>query len=175
MNSLERPTDDETAQVDEPAGAPTAAALYLIALGRLRAGHDRDAELSCRQALALDSDHADTLHLMGLLSLRAEQYDHAVDWISRAIRREPKPVYLTSLGTCLSKQGRPDEALQVFDKAVQLKPGDANLWRDLGNALGELGRTDEAILSFRHNTGKQPINAEFFSIGWAASKSRSPV
>ena len=150
MNSLERPADDETAQVDEPAGAPTAAALYVIALGRLRAGHDRDAELSCRQALALDSDHADTLHLMGLLSLRAEQYDHAVDWISRAIRREPKPVYLTSLGTCLSKQGQREEALQVFDKAVQLKPDDANLWRDLGNALGELGRTDEAILSFRH-------------------------
>src|ERR1700741_3187145 len=104
MNDPERPADEKTAQIDEPAGTPTAAALYLTALGFLRAGHPRDAEACCRDALALDADHADTLNLMGLLALQAEQYDHAVDWISRAIRQEPKPFYLTSLGTCLSRQ-----------------------------------------------------------------------
>jgi tetratricopeptide (TPR) repeat protein/ADP-heptose:LPS heptosyltransferase len=150
MNDPERPADEKTAQIDEPAGTPTAAALYLTALGFLRAGHPRDAEACCRDALALDADHADTLNLMGLLALQAEQYDHAVDWISRAIRQEPKPFYLTSLGTCLSRQGRHEEALQAFDKVVQLKPDDANLWCDLGNALVALGRTAEAILSFQH-------------------------
>lgn len=160
MNSLERPADDMTAQGDERAAAATAAALYVTALGHLRAGHFHDAELCCRQALALDGGHADTLHLMGLLSLQAEQDDQAVDWIARAIRREPKPLYLTSLGTCLSRQGRREEALQVFDKAVQLKPDEANHWRDLGNALVALGRTAEALLSFQHALKLDPQHWE---------------
>ena len=52
------------------------------------------------------------LHLMGLLSLQAKQYDLAVEWIARAIRQDPKPEYLASLGTALQQQGRHEEALQ---------------------------------------------------------------
>ena len=69
--------------------------------------------------------------------------------MSRAIRRDPKPLYLTSLGTTLLSQGRREEALQVFDKAVQLKPDDADLWRNLGDALVERDRPADAILSLQ--------------------------
>jgi tetratricopeptide (TPR) repeat protein len=124
------------------------AALYETGLALTQAGHFAEAERSCAQALALDPDHADTLHLFGLLSLQNQHYDAAVEWFSRAIRRDPKPLYLRSLGTALLRQGRREEALQVFDKALQLKPDDADLWRNLGHALSELGRADEAIMSF---------------------------
>ncbi len=87
---------------------------------------------------------------MGLLSLQAGQYDHALEWISRAIRREPKTDYLTNLGTTLLNLGRREEALAVFDKAVQLKPNDADLWRNLGNALADMRYPADAILSFQH-------------------------
>lgn len=76
--------------------------------------------------------------------------DHALEWISRAIRQEPKAVYLTSLGSTLVNQGRSDEALKAFDKAVQLKPIDADLWRNLGAVLIEVKRPADAILSFQH-------------------------
>jgi tetratricopeptide (TPR) repeat protein len=49
-------------------------------------GRYRDARLCRQQALAADPNHADTLHLMGLLSLQAKQYNHAVEWIARAIQ-----------------------------------------------------------------------------------------
>jgi Flp pilus assembly protein TadD len=91
----------------------------------------------------------DSLHLMGLLSLAANQFDHAVEWTSRAIRCDPKPLYLTSLGTALLAQARFEEALQVFDKAVQLKPDDAELWTNLGGALVKAGRPADAVLSFQ--------------------------
>jgi tetratricopeptide (TPR) repeat protein len=130
-------------------GAANPAALHEAGVRHLRAGRYLDAQICCQQSLALDGDHADTLHLQGLLSLHAKQPDQAVEWISRAIRRDPKPAYLTSLGGALLDQGRRDEALQVFDKAVQLKPDDADLWRDLGNALIEAGRSDDAILAFQ--------------------------
>ena len=98
----------------------------------------------------MDPNHADTLHLMGLLSFHAKQYDHAAEWISRAIRQEPKTDYLTNLGTTLVNQGRREEALKAFDKAVQLKPLDADLWRNLGNVLIDLERPADAMLSFQH-------------------------
>jgi tetratricopeptide (TPR) repeat protein len=125
-------------------------ALHEAGLAHYRAGRHLEAQICCQQALALDAEHAGTLHLMGLLSLQAKQYDHAVEWISRAIRQQPKTEYLTSLGTTLLHQGRRDEALKTFDKAVQLDPNDADLWSNLGNILADMQRPADAILSYQH-------------------------
>jgi tetratricopeptide (TPR) repeat protein len=126
------------------------AALYEAGLAHMQAGRQLEAQLCCRQALAADADHADTLHLMGLLSLHANQRDHAVEWIARAIRQDPRPEYLASLGTTLQQQERYAEALKAFDKAVQLRPDDAELWRQLGDILVQLARFDQALLSYQH-------------------------
>src|SRR5665213_1582267 len=141
-------------------GASTPAALYEAGLRCMQAERYLAAQICCEQALAIDSNHGGTLHLMGLLSLQAKQYDHAAEWIARAIRQEPNPIYLVSLGTTLQRQGRRDEALQVFDKAVQLKPDDAELWRNLGNVLMDLDRSDEAILTFKHVLKLDPRHAD---------------
>ncbi|MBV9563635.1 MAG: glycosyltransferase family protein [Bradyrhizobium sp.] len=125
-------------------------------MGHLRAGRVLDAQVACQQALALDASHADALHLMGLLLLSGKQHDHAVEWIARAILQEPKPEYLVSLGSVLQAQGRLDEALQAYDKAVQLRPEAAELWRHLGNVLLELKRPAEALLAFQHVTKLDP-------------------
>ena len=130
--------------------ANTPAAFYQAGLQHLRAGRNLDAQLCCQQSLAIDAGHADTLHLMGLVCLDANQHDHAIEWIARAIRQDAKAEYLTSLGTTLQQQGRHEEALKAFDKAVQLKPDVGELWKNLGNVLLDLKRPDDALLSFRH-------------------------
>jgi tetratricopeptide (TPR) repeat protein len=140
------------------ATANTPAALYRAGVEHLRAGRHLDAHICCQQALTLDAEHADTLHLMGQLSLHARQYDHALAWISRAIRREPKTEYLTSLGNTLLQQGRREDALATFDKAVQLSPNDADVWRNLGNVLAEMGRPADAVLSFQHALKLNPCH-----------------
>jgi tetratricopeptide (TPR) repeat protein len=127
----------------------TPAALYESGMRHLRAEQYLDAQLCCQQALEADPDHADTLHLMGLLSFHAAQYDLAVEWFSRANGQEAKPQYLASLGTALQNLGRFEEALEVFDKAVQLKPDVGVLWKFRGNALVKLDRRDQAILSYQ--------------------------
>jgi Flp pilus assembly protein TadD len=60
----------------------------------------------------------------------------------------------------LSRQGRHEEALKAFDKAVQLKPDDASLWKQLGDALLELQRHDHALLSFQHVLKLAPCNQD---------------
>ena len=102
--------------------ASKAGAQYKTGLRHMQEGRYLDAQACCREALAQDPRHADALHLMGLLAAQAEQLDQAVEWIANAIRLEPKPEYLASLGTTLLRQGRYEEALKVFDKAVQLGP-----------------------------------------------------
>jgi tetratricopeptide (TPR) repeat protein len=136
---------------NEPTASTTSSSgqLYQAALNHFRAGSYPDAELCCRRALAHDSDHADALHLLGILALHAGHYDQAVTWISHAIRREPRHDYLRSLGTTLLKHGRHADALQVFGKSVRLNPDRAEPWRDLGNALAAVGRRADALSSFR--------------------------
>jgi tetratricopeptide (TPR) repeat protein len=149
MNRRERRVAARTSQTASTgAGAGTPAALCEAGLRHLQMGQPLDAQLCCQQALAADSNHADALHLMGLLALHAKQYDHALEWIARAIGQDPRPEYLASLGTTLQQQGRREKALAACDKAVQLKPDDAELWKQLGNIL--LERFDHALLSFQH-------------------------
>jgi tetratricopeptide (TPR) repeat protein len=151
MNRRDRPAADRESQTaSNGAGTPVPDALYETGLGHMEAGRYLDAQICCQQALAADSSHDDALHLMGLLSFQAEQYDHAVEWIARAVRENPKPEYLSNLGRTLRRQGRNDEALKVFDKAAQLKPEDAELWTSLGKTLVDLGRPSDALLSFQH-------------------------
>src|SRR5215470_13341901 len=61
-------------------GAKTPAELHEAGLAHMQAGRPLDAQGCCQQALAIDPHHADSLHLLGLLSLHAKQYDHAVEW-----------------------------------------------------------------------------------------------
>ena len=131
-------------------GASTPDALCEAGRRHKQSGDFLGAQIYCRQALELDPDHTDALHLMGLLSLDTKQYDHALEWLTRAIRQNPKPEYLSSLGKTLRHQDRFEEALKTYDKAVQLKPDDAELWHDLGNVLADLKRPDDALLTFQH-------------------------
>jgi tetratricopeptide (TPR) repeat protein len=145
MNRRER-----RAQKKTDAGALTPAAQCEAGHRHLQSGQSLEAQLCCQRLLASDPDHAGALHLMGLIAFRAGQYDHALQWTARAIAQEPKPEYLASLGATLSKQDRREEALKAFDKAVQLNPDDAALWKQMGDALLELQRYDHALLSFQH-------------------------
>ena len=138
--------------------AAVGVALHQSVLDHLRAGRYLEAQLCCRQALEREPDNAETLYLMALVCFNAGQFDHAVEWVSQAIRREPRPAYLTLLGTALLNLKRHDDALRVFDKAVQLKPDDAALWHNLGNACIECNRPQEAIASFKRALAIDPAH-----------------
>lgn len=125
-------------------GQVTPAALCQAGFAHLKSGRLAEAELCCQQALTLDEQHPDALHLLGVLCFHAQQPDAAVEWIGRAVRQAPKAEYLLSLATVLERQGRLDDAQQHYSQALSLKPDDAGLWNHLGNLLWQLGRKDEA-------------------------------
>ena len=153
------PTKDLT---NDPTSAPPPAPEELFAAGlqHLSAGRPLDAQICCRRALEIDAGFADALHLLGLIALQAQQYDHAIEWLVRAVRQDANPDYLVTLATCLKLCGRLDEAVNVFDKAVQLRPGDAELWKHLGGALVAGERHAEALLAYQQALRLDPQHAE---------------
>ena len=108
----------------------------------------------------MDSGFADALNLMGLLSLRAEQPDHAIEWFSRAVQRDPKPLYLLSLGNTLRRQGRLEEAFKALDRAVEIDIESVEAWKALAGLLADLKRYNEATLSFQHVLKLDPRDAD---------------
>jgi Flp pilus assembly protein TadD/ADP-heptose:LPS heptosyltransferase len=160
MNFRERRADDGTEAKRPAPEARGLVVLHAAVLEHVLAGRYLEAQMVCRQALALDPENADTLHLVGVVCSEAKQFDHAVEWTLRAIGRDPKPQYLATLGTALLKSGRSEEAIKAFDKAVQLRPGDATLWWQMGDALIEAGRSSDAVLCFRHTLTLDPRNGD---------------
>src|SRR5271157_4926196 len=51
-------------------------------------------------------------------------------------------------GVALYGLGKYNEVIQAFDKAIQLKPDDADAWYNNGIALKALGRTTESNAAF---------------------------
>src|ERR1700749_617694 len=161
MNRRERrAAGRESQKPSNPSGVSTPAALYGLADRHRQAGRSLDAQLCCQQALAADANHADSLHLLGLLSLQAQQYDHAIEWTARAISSDPRANYLSTLATALLRSGRHEEALKAVEKAISLEPGNAAHWKDLGALLIDLNRADEALLGLRHALSLRPHYAD---------------
>src|ERR1700739_4256207 len=121
----------------------------------MQAGRPLDAQVCCKQALTIDPNHTDSLHLMGLLCLQAKQYDHAIEWIARANRQDPQGPYLTSLCIALTQQGLyrgglNAEAFKRFEEAIRITPGEVEIWLHHGNALANLQRPADAVTSYQH-------------------------
>jgi tetratricopeptide (TPR) repeat protein len=132
------------------AAGPDPSALYQAGIAHLRAGRMLDAQVCGQQALTADPEHADSLHLMSLLTIDAEHFDLAAEWARRAVARDPKPQYLFTLGSVLRQQKQFEEALEAFEQAARLKPEAIDLWRAVANVMVDLNRTDRAAAAFAH-------------------------
>ena len=149
MNRSEsRIADEESGRGSESSGAAVAATLCAAGHQHMQAGRHLEAQLCCQQALQANPDHVDALQLMGLLALQARQFDQAIEWIACANQRDIGTDHLYSLGIALEQQGLHELAFKAFDRGVELKPDDAELWARRSDALANLARPEEALSSY---------------------------
>jgi len=121
-----------------------------------QAGLLAQAEDCYRQVLAVQPNHADGLHLLGVLAHQGGRPETAIDLIRLALQQhDQNPVYRTNLAVVLREQGKIDEAIAECRKAIQLKPDLADAHCVLGAALHNQGKLDQSIatsrLAIRHN------------------------
>ena len=150
MNSRERRAAGKTVAGPDKAAKPDPAVLYEAGLAHLRAGRMLDAQVCAQQALTANLAHADSLHLMSLITIDAQHFDLAAEWARRAVAQEAKPQYLFTLGSVLRQQKQLEEALAAFEHAARLKPQAVDIWRAVANVMVDLNRIDRAIAAYRH-------------------------
>jgi protein O-GlcNAc transferase len=138
-------------------------ATFSEALRHHEAGRLGDAQALYRAILQEDPDHADTLHLLGLIT--AEQGDPAegAALIQRAMALAPgRAPYHNNLAFSYRMLGRAEDALREYRIAAKLRPQSAEIHNNLATALRDLGRDEEAVGHYRQAAEHAPEVAEIW-------------
>jgi Flp pilus assembly protein TadD len=66
-------------------GASPGTQMFAAAFRQFRAGQVQEAERLCRDVLSFDPGHFDSLHLLGIMALRAGRGQQAIELLGRAL------------------------------------------------------------------------------------------
>ena len=99
-----------------------------------REGRLEQAERGYRSILDAQDDHADALHLLGLVAYQRGQGKRAVSLIEQAIAAAPNNAdFHFNLGKVHKLQGHPDLAIPCYERAHRLAPKNPGTLLNLGN------------------------------------------
>jgi len=116
-----------------------------------------------RQALALEPNNADAIHMLGLIAFQSGQGDEGIRLMKIARRKNPSDVaLLVNLGAAYRNAARHAEAREVYKQAVRLKP---DLWEAQYNYAQLLYATEEfeeAIKRYRICTELDPSHPDAY-------------
>ena len=134
---------------------------FSIAIQHHQAGRLQAAEQIYRQILAVDPNHADALHLLGVIASQVGRHELAVEYIGRAVRLQGNAAFFhNNLGEAYRALHRIPEAVACYRRALELTPGAAEIHNNLGNALKDQGKPDEAVACYRRALELKPDFAE---------------
>jgi protein O-GlcNAc transferase len=137
--------------------------LFTTALQHHRAGRLHDAEALYRQILATDSNHPDSLHMLGVLAHQTGQPQLAIDLIRRAISgNSAVPAFHNNLGNALGAALRWQEAEASYRRALAWKQDYAEAHYNLGSALRAQGKFAEAVTAYGQALTLRPNHAETY-------------
>lgn len=150
-----------TTPSDHPAAPrmPTVQEAFAFALQRHSAGHLPEAEGLYRSILLSAPDHADTLHLMGVLAYQRGRPADACAWLRRAIAlHDREPNFHQNLALACRAAGRLDEAAACYGQVIALDPRRADAYANLGAVHAARGEAEKALAGWRAALGVDPAN-----------------
>lgn len=119
------------------------------ALATHQAGRLAEAEQIYRTVLAMQPDHPDALHLLGVAAAQRGELEAARDLLSRARRIDPQsPEAHVNFAGMLTALGRHEEALANYDRALVARPGFFEALHERGVTLRAMRRYEEALECF---------------------------
>ena len=137
------------------------AGLFSAGLAHHQGGRLAQAETHYRETLALQPDHADALHLLGVIASQVGRHDVGVDLIGRAIALDrTSSLYHSNHGLALAGLKRFGEAIESYDRALSLRPDTAEVRYNRGNALLALRRPREALDAYERALLARPDHVE---------------
>lgn len=157
--ALQQRPDDAGARA-ALAGARSAIALQ-AALGHHQAGRRSEARMRYQEALSLDADNIDALHLLGVLAHEEGDYDQAARMISRSLDIRPANAHAHfNLGRVRQAQGRADEALCCYGRALAHDPAHHDALTALASLHCARGEWRQAADAYRRILEHHPQSPE---------------
>lgn len=114
-----------------------------------------------RIAYALRPGHDEVLHRWSLALSKLGHYPSA-ERIARRLsaRNLDDAHWLRHVGTAVMDQDRFDEAMEIYDRVLDLDPDDGQTYKVIGSAWASQGKDDEAIESYQQALLVEPWNSE---------------
>src|ERR1700754_927514 len=119
------------------------------AMKRARAFHERgaldDAERGYGDVLQVEPEHAEALHLLGVLYFQRGRMDDADAVLSRSVEQSPSALALANHASVLVALGRREDALAQLDAALRINPAHPRALLLQAGVLMELARPGGAL------------------------------
>ena len=161
MNRQQRRATAKQGAATSAASGTKIPALYAAAITHHQAGRLAEAEPLYRAILAIDADHPESNHGLGVLAHQLGRSDLALPLIAKAIAAKgDEATFHSNYGIALKDQGRLDEAIASYRRAIALKPTFADPHNNLGNAFQDRGRLGEAVASYQRAIALKPTYAQ---------------
>ena len=141
--------------------APGTQAAFAAALRHHQTGRLEEAERLYRQILQADPNHADALHLLGVIAHQRGRNQAALELLDAAITHNGRVAsFHNNRGNVLKVLGRLDEALASYHQALTLKPDHAEAYAHVGSVLQAQGQLEAAVAAYRQALTLKPGSAE---------------
>ncbi|WP_202867559.1 tetratricopeptide repeat protein [Kribbella pittospori] len=98
------------------------------------------------------------LWLASVLTRRLGLLDEATSYAIESERVEPTDRAAIAVGYALRSQGRTDEALAAFERALSYQPRNVAVYADIAGMLGDAGRLDEGISWAERSLALDPVH-----------------
>jgi len=130
--------------------APGLSRTFRAGFAHHQAGRFGRAEALYRKVLAKDPDHADALHLLGVLAYQCGKLAPALQLIERALPALAElPDAHLNYGNALRDAGRPAEAVASYSRAIALQPDHGMAHNNLARVLIDAGALAAGLESAR--------------------------
>lgn len=138
-----------------------------VAVRAHQQGELQSAAAIYQKILTRQPNHADALHLLGVVLAETGRYDTALACIGEAIRSGgPRPAYCANLGRVFMRQQRFTEAVACFRQALRHNPLDAGVTMQLARGLAAVGNLTEAETAFAQAAAIDPgMHEAHFNLG----------
>jgi protein O-GlcNAc transferase len=149
---------------------------FAEAMGHHQAGRLDAAAALYHAILAREPDHADSLHLLGLITAESAEPIAGIALIRRAMSLDPDQApHHNSLGHAYRRLGHLEDAIAAYQQALVLRPDSATIHNNLATALCDVGRWPEAIAHYRRAVAVAPDVADiWYNLANVLAETSSP-
>ena len=122
------------------------------------------AEDCCQRILGGNPQHADALHLLGVLQSQQGRKQAAIETIARAVTLAPKASYLHNLGQVQRDLGNLAASVRSFQAALDAQPDLLATAMMLGETLADADRLEESEKALRKAAERVPTNPKLLML-----------